>query len=82
MSRLVVAILLVLMIAVPNIAAAGDEVDYSAPYLVVEDGKLVTKYPGQEHQGDSPQQQDSVVAAVIAVVILLLLVFARRTRRQ
>lgn len=31
-------------------ALAGDEVDYSAPYLVVEDGKLVTKYPGREHE--------------------------------
>ena len=30
-------------------ARAGDEIDYSAPYLVVEDGKLVTKYPGREH---------------------------------
>ncbi|MDX1499097.1 MAG: hypothetical protein R3176_04315 [Woeseiaceae bacterium] len=31
-------------------AVAGDEVDYGAPYLVVEDGKLVTRYPGKEHE--------------------------------
>ncbi len=31
---------------------AGDEVDYSAPYLVVEDGELVTKYPNKEHVVD------------------------------
>ncbi len=30
-------------------SVAGDEVDYSAPYLVVEDGQLVTKYPAKEH---------------------------------
>ena len=30
-------------------AHAGDEVDYSAPYMTVEDGKLVTKYPAREH---------------------------------
>ena len=39
----------------PLVAMAGDEVDYSAPYLVVEDGKLVTKYPGQEHEGVAAQ---------------------------
>ena len=27
--------------------------DYSAPYLVVEDGELVTKYPAGEHDGVS-----------------------------
>jgi hypothetical protein len=31
-------------------ALAGDDVDYSAPYLVVEDGELVTKYPNREHE--------------------------------
>lgn len=34
---------------------AGDEVDYSAPYLTLEDGKLVTKYPLKEHvPGEDP----------------------------
>jgi hypothetical protein len=44
-----------------SVVFAGDEVDYSAPYLVVEDGKLVTRYPGQEHQpgaGSEPASAD------------------------
>ncbi len=28
---------------------ASDEVDYSAPYLTVENGELVTRYPAKEH---------------------------------
>jgi LPXTG-motif cell wall-anchored protein len=43
MAALVVAGLL------PAQAPAGDEVDYSAPYLTVENGKLVTKYPAKQH---------------------------------
>lgn len=31
-------------------ASAGDEVDYSAPYLVVENGELVTRYPDKQHE--------------------------------
>ncbi len=31
---------------------AGDEVDYSAPYLTVENGELVTRYPAKEHAPD------------------------------
>ena len=87
MSRFVVAIFLVFMFATPLIAPAGDEVDYSAPYLVVEDGELVTKYPAKEHEGDSPQQQDGVgeywtiVALAIAGVIVLLLGVRRRRRK-
>jgi hypothetical protein len=30
-------------------AFAGDEVDYSAPYVTLENGQLVTKYPAKEH---------------------------------
>ncbi|HET6629640.1 MAG TPA: hypothetical protein VFG91_07685 [Woeseiaceae bacterium] len=30
-------------------ASASDEVDYSAPYMTLEDGKLVTKYPAKPH---------------------------------
>lgn len=30
---------------------AGDEVDYSAPYIVVENGELVTRYPAVQHDG-------------------------------
>ncbi len=55
MSRFVVAILLLLIFAIPLVVPAGDEVDYSAPYLVLEDGELVTKYPAKEHAGASPQ---------------------------
>ena len=31
---------------------ASDEVDYSAPYLTVENGELVTRYPAKEHAPD------------------------------
>ncbi|MEJ2172680.1 MAG: hypothetical protein ACO22K_01525 [Woeseiaceae bacterium] len=34
-------------------ALAGDEVNYSAPYLTVENGELVTKYPAREHESGS-----------------------------
>ncbi len=54
MPRFVVEILLFVIFAMPAVAPAGDEVDYSAPYLVVEDGELVTKYPAKEHEGASP----------------------------
>jgi hypothetical protein len=49
------AVLLCVCALTPLVATAGDDVDYSAPYLVVEDGKLVTKYPAQEHEGDPAQ---------------------------
>jgi len=38
----------------PALAPAGDDVDYSAPYLVVENGELVTRYPALEHEGAAP----------------------------
>jgi hypothetical protein len=34
---------------------AGDEVDYSAPYMTLENGELVTKYPAKEHDPNAPQ---------------------------
>ncbi len=43
------------MIPRPLVAPAGDEVDYTAPYLVLEDGELVTKYPAKEHAGASSE---------------------------
>ncbi len=55
MPKFALAILLFAVFVVPQVAPAGDEVDYSAPYLVVEDGELVTKYPAREHAGASPQ---------------------------
>lgn len=42
-------ILLSIVWAMPGAALAGDEVDYSAPYLTVENGELVTKYPAKGH---------------------------------
>lgn len=41
----------VVLLLVSPFGGAGDEVDYSAPYLVVENGELVTKYPAREHAG-------------------------------
>ncbi len=55
MLKFAPAILLFAIFVVPQVAPAGDEVDYSAPYLVVEDGELVTKYPAKEHTGASPE---------------------------
>ncbi len=55
MLKFAPAILLFAVFVVPRVAPAGDEVDYSAPYLVVEDGELVTKYPAKEHAGASPE---------------------------
>ncbi len=43
------ALLLFASLSIWHAAMAGDDVNYSAPYLVVEDGKLVTKYPAREH---------------------------------
>lgn len=45
-------LLAALLLAGP--AWAGDEVDYSAPYLTLEDGKLVTKYPAKPHVKAAP----------------------------
>lgn len=33
-------------------ATAGDEVNYSAPYVTIENGELVTKYPAKNHGPD------------------------------
>ena len=45
-------------------ACAGDEVDYSAPYVTVENGELVTKYPDKQHQAD---ESSDVAAGVSAI---------------
>ena len=96
MCKFVVTILLVFLFAVPPFAPAGDEVDYSAPYLVVEDGKLVTKYPAREHEGDPSAADESasvdqpdgknnywtVVVAAIAVLVVFLLRRGRQYFRQ
>lgn len=43
---------------------AGDEVDYSAPYMTLENGELVTKYPAKEHVPDAPQSQTAPIASM------------------
>lgn len=47
-SKLLVNALFMASISLTTVQA-GDEVDYSAPYLTVENGELVTKYPAAEH---------------------------------
>lgn len=55
--------LFVLILAVAPLWA-GDEVDYSAPYLVVENGELVTKYPAIDHEAGNPDSSGSDDAGV------------------
>jgi hypothetical protein len=74
-------------------AHAGDEVDYSAPYVVVENGELVTKYPAKEHKVDegvpggpktAPPGSDARLKPILAAAIagLVLLGFVIRARRS
>lgn len=48
--RLRYAVVLSLAVAAGS-ALAGDETDYSAPYVTVENGELVTRYPAKKHAG-------------------------------
>jgi hypothetical protein len=71
---------------------AGDEVDYSAPYMTLEDGKLVTKYPAKEHDPNTPQpnnattdtstsappEQPTPLGIVLAFALIALAVFLSR----
>ena len=91
------AILLFAVFVVPRVALAGDEVDYSAPYLVVEDGELVTKYPAKEHAGalpeadaqenkatDSPQQKvglDTIWGKAAVAIAVIIVLLSIRRRR-
>jgi len=70
-------------------AFAGDEVDYSAPYLTLENGELVTKYPAKEHDPNVPQPQTAVAdtaepgaptpwGIVLVVAMIALAVFLCR----
>lgn len=76
---------------------AGDEVDYSAPYLTVENGELVTRYPGNEHSNSLPtsaspadevQERRELQAWQLALVLFLAAIVAgavlliHRRRRQ
>ncbi len=50
--RSIVILWLVSSLGGVGVAAAGDEVDYSAPYVTVENGELVTRYPAKPHADD------------------------------
>lgn len=54
----------------------GDDVDYSAPYLTVENGELVTKYPAKQHSADPV----AWIGPVLAVAVLFALLLLRRRR--
>jgi lysozyme family protein len=43
--------------------SASDEVDYSAPYLTLEDGKLVTRYPAKQHDPQDAAAQPAAGAS-------------------
>lgn len=77
---------LLTVLAVASLALAGDEVDYSAPYVVVENGELVTKYPAKEHEagGDDVGRPGKtwVIAAAAAGLAIALLAYARRRSRN
>lgn len=46
---------------------AGDDVDYSAPYVTLENGELVTKYPAREHvAGAQPTDAAGADSATLA----------------
>ncbi|MBT8098340.1 MAG: hypothetical protein KJO82_01250 [Gammaproteobacteria bacterium] len=79
----------------PGFAFAGDEVDYSAPYITVENGELVTKYPAKGHRAGSenavapipvePVADSNVplswlVAGVLALLAGMIFVFKRRLK--
>ena len=87
--------LLIAAIAVPAAATpparAGDEVDYSAPYVTVENGELVTRYPAKEHDeskagketaalpGDEPMRLPFVASVIVVAAFgIAVLVVARR----
>ena len=85
-----------LMYASPDLYA-GDELDYSAPYVTVENGELVTKYPAREHASAEalPQATLSEVAtppeqetdmplrwSIVLAGIISIMYLLRRDRRK
>ena len=98
MPKFAPAILLFAVFVLPRVAPAGDEVDYSAPYLVVEDGELVTKYPAKEHAGaspeadvqeskatDSPQQKvglDTILGMAVVAIAVMIVLLLSIRRRR
>lgn len=61
-------------------AYAGDEVDYSAPYITVENGELVTRYPAKEHAPENRIQL--LLAGFLVAIAVVAIVAAVRRRRQ
>ena len=47
-------------------ARAGDDVDYSAPYVTVENGELVTKYPNKTHKSDDASSESTTASSAPA----------------
>ncbi len=61
-------------------AHAGDEVDYSAPYITVENGELVTRYPAREHI--SEDRDPRLLAGLLVAMAVIAIVAAVRRRRN
>ncbi|NNC77613.1 MAG: hypothetical protein HKN77_06570 [Woeseiaceae bacterium] len=85
----------VLVFLMPGVSHSGDEVDYSAPYITVENGELVTKYPAKTHAdggeiaapSDSPVElvdernlRPALLVAGVVAFLLLFLMFRRRLK--
>lgn len=66
MRKLLMSALCSILYATPAMVLGGDEVDYSAPYMVVEDGELVTKYPAKDHDGAVPSTDEAVSDIAVA----------------
>lgn len=89
------AAFLMMLLAPAGVLMAGDSVDYGAPYLTLEDGELVTKYPAAKHEGEaesaaievidaSPQEKSNaiLVASLAAIALGALLLYLRQRRRS
>ena len=96
MPKLFLATASVIVFCLSPCVYAGDEVDYSAPYLVVENGELVTKYPAKEHEaGDADSAGDPDIESVaddggepkktwiiVAVALAIVIAFLVHARRR
>ena len=88
--------LTVISLLLPGSGFAGDETDYSAPYITVENGELVTKYPAKEHAavgdavtpastGAEPVAEGNsrtpwIAATLIPLLAIIILLVRRRSR--
>lgn len=87
--------IIAITLLLPGSGFAGDEVDYSAPYITVENGELVTRYPVREHAGadvvtpaNSPgepvderkSRMPWIAAALIPLLLVIILLIRRRSR--